>query len=92
MKNDGYVKVEDVMPYLLRTLAYWGGEDVYRALERMPVESNLKLFKEKYIKKSNIMYFLNKYLAYWGANDVSNMLNRMPTINGLGIKLLGKWL
>lgn len=92
MKNDGYVKIDDVMPYLLKILAYWGGEDVYKALEKMPIESNLRLIGERYIKKSNVMRFLREDLAYWGANDVSNVLKRMPTLNGLGIKLLGKWL
>lgn len=92
MKNDGYVKIDDVMPYLLKTLAYWSSEDVYKTLERMPIESNLRLIGERYIKKSNVMRFLREDLAYWGANDVSNVLKRMPTLNGLGIKLLGKWL
>lgn len=90
MKNDGYVKVNDVMPYLLNNLAYWGREDVYTALEKMPIESaNSKMqLKKRYIKKSNIMYFLVKYLVYWGADDVSQMLNRMPTISGLMVKFV----
>ena len=94
MKNDGFVNISDVMPYLLKTLAYWSGEDVYKALEKMPIvnaNSHIKL-RDRYIKKSSIIYYLRKNLAYWGRNDVSCLLERMPTISGLSVKLLKKWL
>lgn len=39
MKNDGYVKRCDIMPYLLNNLAYWGEDDVSSLLNRMPTIS-----------------------------------------------------
>lgn len=88
MKNDGFVRKDDVMPFLLHYLAYWGGEDVYRALEKMPILSSKEISSRKeYVKKSSIMCYLLHYLAYWGEYDVRRALNSMPTINGLAIKL-----
>ena len=88
MKNDGFVRKEDVMPFLLWYLAYWGEDDVYRALEKMPILSSKEISSRKeYLKKSSIMSYLLDYLAYWGEDDVRRALNSMPTINGLAIKL-----
>ena len=82
MKNDGFVKHKDIMPYLFENLAYWGDEEICFVLEKMPVSIKGKI-TEKYIRKSDVIYFLRKYIYYWGSEEVEQLINRMPTINGI---------